>query len=91
MNALPGCVEDWTQWERVKYYYKLLSTQILTIESNSIIIIVFYVMIWQNSRTKVWGKKAMISKHLNGTGTTSIANTSSNWEPNSQSRKSYYK
>ncbi|CAI6367430.1 unnamed protein product [Macrosiphum euphorbiae] len=40
LNAIPGCVKDWSQWKRT----------------------------WQDSRSKVRSKKAMLNRHVNGTG-----------------------
>eukprot|EP00102_Acyrthosiphon_pisum_P026237 XP_016663447.1 PREDICTED: uncharacterized protein LOC107884895 [Acyrthosiphon pisum] len=40
LNAIPGCVKDWSQWKRT----------------------------WQDSRTKVRSKKAMVNRHVSSTG-----------------------
>lgn len=68
LNAIPGCVKDWSQWKRVRnnlsYFYINL-----TIGNNLyLILIVFYLKTWQDSRSKVRSKKAMVNRHVNDTG-----------------------
>lgn len=65
LNAIPGCVKDWSQWKRVRNNNKLLLHK-----SNYLylILIVFYAKTWQDSRSKVRSKKSMVNRHLNGTG-----------------------
>ncbi|XP_029340910.1 uncharacterized protein LOC107884895 [Acyrthosiphon pisum] len=69
LNAIPGCVKDWSQWKRVRnnlnYFYINL-----TIGNNlyPLFLLLFYLKTWQDSRTKVRSKKAMVNRHVSSTG-----------------------